>query len=190
MCVQRELSSNQGQIPCFLLLKAILILILILLDFQSSSWFTWKLCPTESKTEYEIGTLAYFLSGSLPAAGGAKSLVRLFVFGVVKAPISLLETFSKWIAAAWIRESEDPSQKIQQNNAFLYHLIPKGMEKGGANTRSSEKNLSIQRRHGSRRINTATLYTGNKQTWCVPEILFKLHRSLSAFLAVIQLYFW
>lgn len=62
--------------------------------------------------EYEIGALAYFFSGSLPVAGGAKSLERLLVFGVVKAPISLLATFSKWIAAA-------SDRRLMEDSIFL-----------------------------------------------------------------------
>lgn len=46
----------------------------------------------------------------MPEGGGAKGLDRVLSLGVVKAPISLLATFSKWMAAAWIRTQ---STKLQ-----------------------------------------------------------------------------
>lgn len=88
--------------------------------FGFSIQFTSKQCPMESKMEYDIGTLEYLFSGSLPEAGGVKSLERILYLGAVKVPISLLATLSKWIAAAWT----GAKCEHQQYTPFSHHSFP------------------------------------------------------------------
>lgn len=94
--------------------------------------------------EYDIGTLEYLFSGSLPEAGGVKSLERLLYLGAVKVPISLLATLSKWIAAAWT----GAKCEHQQYTPFSHHSFPsENLSYKDAATKQKKKEHSNQTAH-------------------------------------------